>query len=93
MDNRDRDDLDRGGPPILFWGAIDPLYRASSVSVEETIHYYRNHFKTRAKGLPKVRRSTKPLDRSPAENFTSEAATALVDVLKVFILPSSKKYI
>ncbi|ETV90801.1 hypothetical protein H310_14470 [Aphanomyces invadans] len=65
----------------MFWGAVDPIHRASAVSVEETMQFYREQFKTnaaRSKRFPPVAQRD-----IPSEAFTAEAASTLHAVLEM----------
>ncbi|OQR95619.1 hypothetical protein THRCLA_07713 [Thraustotheca clavata] len=65
---------------VLFWGQLDPLHRASSVSVEEAVDYYRKSFKTLCKSsVVDTENDSKSL------KFSQSAATSLNDVLRVLM--------
>ncbi|EQC28239.1 hypothetical protein SDRG_14062 [Saprolegnia diclina VS20] len=70
--------------PILYWGVVDPAYRAPGASVSETLQYYRSSFKARATKLPRPADAT---TRGPPPHvaFSQTAASSLRHVLQILM--------
>ncbi|ETV71477.1 hypothetical protein H257_13350 [Aphanomyces astaci] len=62
-----------------YWGAVDPVHRAAAVSVEETMQFYRDQFKTTA--TRNIRQSPER-QQIPATAFSADAASTLKAVLE-----------
>ncbi|KDO24955.1 hypothetical protein SPRG_09599 [Saprolegnia parasitica CBS 223.65] len=78
-----KEDAKQVPAPIMYWGEVDPAYRASGASADETIQYYRSVIKARATKLSRPGKATG--GPPPHVAFSQAAASSLRRALQILM--------